>query len=264
MIRGRGDERPERDDGALEIAIAVLGVARPVAREVGVAAGRIAAQEAGERDLRLVEIAAAQRGRGTLVRGDLVRVGHERLAVQADLLRLDLLQAVVDALDDVLLVPLHVGQILGELLVGTAQLGELLAQLLVLVREIQQRVLQLLQLLRRLRRLRLRAVFQLRDARAQVDDRAARLVVVEQTGVRARAASQQGGDRAGAAHGRERARATRRVSARHDRRHAGVARAGPARIQPHDRSHYLLRSSTRRFFAHADSSWPSTAGRSLP
>jgi hypothetical protein len=175
------------------VALAVLRIAEPEQRRFAVAAVRPAPQHRRQQHRRAVELALADRRQRFVVLALLVRLGEELAVVERDLLRLDLADAVLDALLDVRLLALHLGQVARELLVLAAQLRALGALQLELGVQVDQAALQLVELLAELGDLlglaRALLLVALLEPLAQVEDRLARLVVVEQAGVAAGAAS---------------------------------------------------------------------------
>src|SRR5580765_2058547 len=182
-VVGRGaDQAAERRDRLAVLAHAVLRVAEPEQRGLVVAAARVALAKRGQRIHGAGEVALAQQFHRLVVLALLVGLDAELLAALRDLLRFELAQAVVDARLDVLLLALHLGHVARELLVLAAQLGVVRAHLLELVVQVEQAALELLDLLAHLALLAPLAL----DVLADVEDRAARLVVVEQAGMRRR------------------------------------------------------------------------------
>jgi hypothetical protein len=104
----------------------------------------------------------------------------------ADLGRLHLAQAVFHALRQILLAPLQLGDVAGELLVGAAQARQFASQRLDLVLQVQQAAAQLFVFAGGAAEVLGLPVGELPlrlDALAQLEDGAARLVVLEQRGM---------------------------------------------------------------------------------
>ena len=142
------------------------------------------------------EFALAQRDHGFFVLPFFFGIGQKFLAVDGYFLRLQFAHALVDALLNVLLLALQLGHVAGQVFIEPAQLGVLGAQHFELAVEIEQAALDLADLLQQLGiqlglagALRLVALLQFL---AQVEDRLARFVVVEQAGLSRR--RKHGGD----------------------------------------------------------------------
>ena len=188
VIGRAGGESAQRHDRLLVLALAVLRIAEPEARRVGEAAGRIAAGERAEGIRRGCEVAAAQHRHRFVELAFFFRVGQEFAPVERHLHRLHLAHALVDALRNVFLAPLQLGDVARQLLVVAAQLGQLGAQRLDAVVQLEQAALELAHLLVEGGVLLLEALAVLlvaaRDALAQIENRLACLVVVEQARLR--------------------------------------------------------------------------------
>src|SRR5437867_5476525 len=143
MLRRGGDEAAEGGDRALVVALAVLRIAEPEARRLGIAAAWVALQEAAVGAGRCGEIATAQHAHRFFELPLLLGVSQKLSAIDADLLRLDLAQARVHALLQVLLPALQLCQVARQLLVLAARLGQLGAQRFELTVELEQAAPQL-------------------------------------------------------------------------------------------------------------------------
>ena len=164
-----------------------MRVAEPEQRRFAIPAVRPAPQHRRQLHRRAVELALADGRQRVVVLALLVGIGEELAVVERDLLRLDLADAVLDPLLDVRLLALHLGNIARELLVLAAKLGVLSALQLKLRVQVDQAALQLVELLAELGDLfRLTGallLIALLEPLAQIEDRLARLIVVEQAGL---------------------------------------------------------------------------------
>ena len=208
-----------------------MRVAEPEQHRFAVAAAGVALLERDESARRAGEVAFAQLRHRLVVEALLVGVGLKLLAVDRHLLRLELAHAFLDALLRVLDVALQLGDVAQQLFLLPTQLGVVGAQQLELAVQVEQAALELSKLVGHLRvelgLARTLLLVALLELLPQVEDRAARLVIVEQPRLRGR--SEQGARQCGGA------QATGHAS------HGALQR---------------LTSSARRFFAHASSSLP--------
>ena len=114
-VGGARDQAAEGRDRLLVVAPRVLRVAEPEQRRLAIAAVRKALQQAAEAGRGAVELAAPKAREGLVVAALFLGVDAELLVVDGHLLRLDLADALVDALLQVGLLPLQLGDDAGEL-----------------------------------------------------------------------------------------------------------------------------------------------------
>ena len=181
-----GNERAEGGDRVLVLAVAVLRVAEPEQHRLAVAAARVALAERRQRTGRAGEVALAQQRHRVVVLALLFGVGGELLAVDRDSLRRQLAHAVDQAGLQVFLLALQIRHVARELLVLAAQRGVVAARLFELAVQIEQAALELVDLVGQVGQAGALLFTVLVELLAQLEDRAARFVVLEQTGVRSR------------------------------------------------------------------------------
>ncbi|MNQ39271.1 hypothetical protein D3C85_528750 [compost metagenome] len=186
MVGREREHRAEIGDGFVVVARGVLRIAEPEQRGRVVAALRIALHELGEGGLGLRELPRAEDAQGCFEVGLFLRIGVELAAVDRDLGRLVLLELVVDGG----LARLHFAQRARELLVLAGHACQFAAHLLDLALQVEQAATQLAVFVGQALVGLLAHGF---DALAQVEDGAARLVVLEQRRLRAGRRAEQGG-----------------------------------------------------------------------